>query len=281
MTSAFAAFSTSISGLVAAAAPSLVAIRSGPGLAVTGLLVEPATIITTDQALPAQDHYTVVMPHGDIIGASPGVRARALASLRLTTPVAGKPLAIGAAQIGGLVLVLAADHAAAPMVRLTLVHRMIQAGGEPVAELELAPQQVDPGGVVLDAHGRVLGLLRLGPVGQAIVQPLPGPTAVPVSSGRGWLGVSLQPTTVPDAVADRVGQQTGRMVVSLTAGGPAELGGLRLGDVLLTVNDVGLSGPHALRDALKAETIGSTITVGVLRDGGLMSIHLVVATRPH
>jgi S1-C subfamily serine protease len=158
---------------------------------------------------------------------------------------------------------------------------MIQAGGEPVAELELAPQQVDPGGVVLDAHGRVLGLLRLGPVGQAIVQPLPGPTAVPVSSGRGWLGVSLQPTTVPDAVADRVGQQTGRLVVSLTAGGPAELGGLRLGDVLLTVNDVGLSGPHALRDALKAETIGSTITVGVLRDGGLMSIHLVVATRPH
>lgn len=69
------------------------------------------------------------------------------------------------------------------------------------------------------------------------------------------------------------------MVVGITTGGPADQGGLRIGDVLLTVNDVSVSGPNTLRAFLDPEKIGSTVTVQVLRDGSLLKMQLVVAAR--
>ena len=61
MSLALAAFSTSVSRLVATAAPLLSAIRVGPNRHVTGLICQGDTIVTTDQALPIMDSYTVVL----------------------------------------------------------------------------------------------------------------------------------------------------------------------------------------------------------------------------
>jgi S1-C subfamily serine protease len=94
---------------------------------------------------------------------------------------------------------------------------------------------------------------------------LPAPSPTPPSARRGWLGVVLQPITVPDTIATRAGQSSGPMVVSITAGGPAEQAGLRVGDVLLALNGTSASGPHALRAFLESERIGSTVAVLLLR----------------
>ena len=92
--------------------------------------------------------------------------------------------------------------------------------------------------------------------------------------------MALQPITVPDALVPRTGQTSGRMVVNITTGGPADRGGLRIGDVLLTINGTETSGPHALRAFLGADKIGTTVEVGLLRDGTLLTTHLVVAAQP-
>jgi PDZ domain len=310
-TTPFATFSASIARLVTTAAPLLSAVRIGPGRHVTGLLVWGDTIVTTNQSLPVQDLYTVVLPTGGLVAARSGPRDRAndIASLRLDKPVSCHPLMPGAAVLGSLMVILAVDADAAPSVRLTVVHRMIrtQAGVAPVPDL--APHQIEPGAVALDADGRLLGLVALGPNSQPVIVPTaairqsfqnapatlsrrPAPQfdgaaePVPVRGGgaapaaRGWLGVALQPISIPDGLVTRTGQKSGRMVVSITSGGPAERAGMRIGDILLTVNGTSTSGNHVLRAFLTPEKIGSAIEVGMLRDGNRLTARLIVAAQP-
>ncbi len=127
------------------------------------------------------------------------------------------------------------------------------------------------------------------------VQPTPqvavqAPTAPVVRNGqgngsrgggrRGWLGISLQPITVPEGLAHRAGQHTARQVVSVTRGGPADRAGLRSGDVLLALDGSSTSGNHALRAFLAPERIGSQVEVRLMRDGLLHTTVLTVAAQP-
>ncbi len=313
MDSSFATFSASIARLVVTSAPLLSAIRTGPNRHVTGLLVWNDTIVTTDQALPVQDRYTVVLPTGGLVSARPGPRDRdnGIASLRLDKPVTCHPLMPGAAVLGSLLLILAVDQDAAPSVRLTVVHRMVRTAEGVAPVPDLAPHQIDHGAVALDADGRLLGLVAVGSNGEPMIlsasairhnfqhaSPTPttvrrapqhfdaAPEPVPMENGRaglqarGWLGVALQPIMIPDALVARTGQKSGRMVVNITAGGPAERAGFRVGDILLTINGTSTSGNHVLRGFLTPDKIGSALEVGLLRDGNRLTARLIVAPQP-
>ena len=63
----------------------LAAIRIGPNRHISGILWQQDLVITSDQALPAQDNYTLVLPGGVLTAARPARRNAAgnLASLRL------------------------------------------------------------------------------------------------------------------------------------------------------------------------------------------------------
>ena len=97
---------------------------------------------------------------------------------------------------------------------------------------------------------------------------------------RGWLGVSLQPITVPENLAHRAGQRTARQVVSITRGGPADRAGLRAGDVLLALDGASTTGNHALRAFLAPEKIGSQVQVRLMRDGLVHTTVLTIAEQP-
>jgi S1-C subfamily serine protease len=310
MTNALAALSLSISQVVTVTAPLLSAIRVGANRHVTGLVCEGDIVVTTDQDLPALDSYTVVLSRGHLAAARPGPRepGRNLAVLRLETPWPVANPEIAATTVGSVAVVVGADGDGSPTVRLTVVQRFLRTADGPTPVLDLAGRAVDPGSLVLDADGRLIGLACVGLSGEIMAIPgavigrmlmphvsipaSPGGAnggaigvqapalAVPPSGRRGWLGVALQPITVPDALVARAGQTSGRMVVSITKGGPAELAGLRVGDVLLALNGNSASGPHALRALLGSERIGSTVEVRLLRDGNVLAAHLTIAARP-
>jgi serine protease DegQ len=113
----------------------------------------------------------------------------------------------------------------------------------------------------------------------APASPIPAP-ASPGAPRRGWLGVALQPITVPAPLVARAGQGSGRMVVSITRGGPAEMAGMRVGDVLLALDGTSASGPHAMRAFLGGDRVGTTVEVRLLRDGNVVTTCVTVAVPP-
>jgi S1-C subfamily serine protease len=305
MTFGLSGVSQAVARVASGAAASVCAIRVGLNGHINGLVCEGGLIVTSGQTLPAVASHAVVLPGGTLAGARAGLRDAAgrLAVLHLETPCEVVNPPVAAACVGSLAVVVGADADAAVTARLTIVHRMLRNGD---AVLDLSRDRVDTGSLVLDAEGRLVGLLALGPNGEAVVIPssevgavlrgsmvdgeAAGPVAaagmvvggvvVPPSQRRAWLGVALQPIMVPEAVAARAGQDSGRMVVSMTKGGPAEMAGLRVGDVLLALNGTSASGPQALRAFLSPGRIGSSIDVRLLRDGNLLTAHLTVAVQP-
>ncbi len=297
------ALSASISRLVMQAAPLLSAIRIGPGRHVTGLVCPTGMIVTTDQALPALDTYTVVLSNRSIAQARPVARHPALnlAFMQLDSPVPVRLPVVGEAILGALVLVLGADADALPTVRLTVIHRFLRTAGGDVAVLDLAAGALDSGSPVLDVDGQLLGLAAYGANGEwnivpganivTMFQPVEtDPATQPPArepdwpsrsySRRAWLGVALQPIVVPPQLATRAGQTSGRLVVNITTGGPADRAGMRVGDVLLCLNGSSLSGQHGLRTFLAEESIGSEVDIKLLRDGHLVTTRLTVAAHP-
>jgi S1-C subfamily serine protease len=154
---------------------------------------------------------------------------------------------------------------------------------------------------VLDPEGRLIGMAAPAANGEAVVipgsligrilmpdqvigtalsAPQSGPDRRSVSNRRGWLGVALQPITVPDQLVARAGQTSGRMVVSITKGGPAELAGMRVGDVLLALDGTSTSGPQALRAFLTGDRVGTTVEVKLLRDGNMVTTQMTIAVNP-
>ena len=288
-TSTLAQLSDAIAAQVALAAPMLAAIRIGPNRHISGILWQQNLVITSDQALPAQDSYTLVLPGGVLTAAWPARRSAAgnLASLRFEGPA--EPVQIPLPlepRVGALVLALGADADAAPTARLTVIHNVSVNGTGPTVTLDMPTDLMAEGGPVLDAAGGLLGMAIIGADGEATVIPYASiarmldPVHAQISGRRGWLGVALQPITVPEAMRNAVGQASGRMVVSLAPSGPAELAGLRPGDILLSVDGHSISGAHALRAFLGPEQVGRQVDVRLMRDGQMETRKLTIAPQP-
>src|SRR4051794_32020090 len=72
-------------------------------------------------------------------------------------------------------------------------------------------------------------------------------------AGRGFVGMGSQRVQLPEPLRQRLGlgdQETGLLVVTVEAGGPAEQGGLMLGDIIVAFGGETLRDPGELRDML-------------------------------
>ena len=287
----FAQLSEALAGQVAAVAPLLAAIRVGPNRHVTGIVWQRDLVITSDQALPALDSFTVVLSGGILTAWRPARRnaTNNIASLRLEAPVhPAQILPPAEPRVGALALALGADVDAAPMVHLAVIHKVNGSRGDNADRsliLDMPASLVAEGGPVLDAAGGLLGMAIIGANNEATVIPHSAMVRLletsPAPDGRrGWLGVALQPITVPDGMRGAVGQASGRMVVSLAPAGPADLAGLRPGDILLSLDGHSVTGAHALRAFLGPERVGRHVEVRLMRDGQVMTRQMTIAPQP-
>jgi S1-C subfamily serine protease len=126
------------------------------------------------------------------------------------------------------------------------------------------------GGPLVDAEGRLLGLNAVRMEGGLI-------TAVPVTrartdalargedSGRRRLGVAVAPPRVAKRLRRAVGlpERDGVLVRAVEEGSPADRGGVRRGDLVVSADGAGIDGIDALHAALDAA--GDTLALGVVR----------------
>ena len=268
----------------------LVAIRIGPNRHISGILWQQDLVITSDQALPAQDSYTLVLPGGVLTAARPARRNAAgnLASLRLegtADPV--QILLPPEPRVGALALALGADADAAPMARLTVIHNVSANGTDRTLTLDMPADLVAEGGPVLDAAGGLLGMAIIGaerrgdcdPVRQHRAHARSGRTRRSTAGAAGW-GSRCSRSRCPRRCAARSARRPGSMVVSLAPSGPAELAGLRPGDILLSLDGHSISGAHALRAFLGPEQVGRQVDVRLMRDGQMETRQLTIAPQP-
>ena len=293
-----------LAGLVARAAPALVAIRTEPGRHVTGTIWHPDLVVTADRALPALDNCAVVAPSGAVVVGRVAQRdaGLGLAAIRLSMPVGATlpPPAMGesAYAIGSLVLMLGATGEARPTARLCLVHAegpampggprwlMLNAADPAVAPLAPHGGAAGMGGPALDAAGGLLGVVVAGPDGVPAVVPhaavaafLAG-VAVTPAQRRGWLGLALQPVEVHGRFGLSTTVGKGRLVVGVTVGGPGEQAGIKSGDTLLAIDGKPINGHGALREFLGPERVGSTLELRLSRDGRSETRRLTIVPQP-
>lgn len=150
-----------------------------------------------------------------------------------------------------------------------------------VIQTDVALNPGNSGGPLVAASGRVVG------INTAMIGGAQG-LAFAVSSNtarfaigefiahgrvrRAHLGIAAQ--TVPlarrIALAIRCGTH-GVRIGEVQAGGPADRGGLRVGDILVALDGIEVAGADDLLRLLDAERIGRAVQVSVLREGRLVA----------
>jgi S1-C subfamily serine protease len=285
-------FSDAVAARAASVQGAIVAILVGEGRHLTGSLWRPDVVVASEQSLPDRDEYEV-LAGGQALKAKPAGRdpGTNVALLRLERAQPQADLKNGDARAGALALVFGADGTGGVSARLGLVNRAgaewtSQAGGriDRYVTLDVRLSRAEEGGLVLDAAGRRLGFGTFGPRGRVLVIPAATvervlPTLLQQGRvARGWLGVALQPVEVPEALQPQAGQQSGAMVMSIAAHGPAAKAGILAGDILLSVN--GARGLRRIAAELAAGGIDREAELRLIRAGALLSVQAKVEARP-
>ena len=96
---------------------------------------------------------------------------------------------------------------------------------------------------------------------------------------RGYLGVSTQAVRLPAALSERLGQETGLLLITAESNSPAEQAGLLLGDTLVALDGTSLRHPDDLLSCLSTERIGTTGLVRLVRGGEVQERSIVIGER--
>lgn len=280
--------STELAGLVAKAAPSIVAVLSHRSRS-SGFVWRPGLIVTADEALAEEGEFAIRPPGGDevpaqLVGRDPSTDIALLRIKRDDLPPV--PTAAPVPAAGALAIVVAA-HDGSPTAAFGVVShaagpwRSLR-GGEIDARLELDVRlrRSAEGGLAFGADGRAIGMTVFGPRRRVLV--IPAATIERVAPRleahgripRGYLGLGLQPVAVEG------GDGSGAMVMSVDPNGPGAAAGIHQGDVIIALNGEPLRHIRSLLGALGPDSVGKTINLAVRRAGAEHKIALEVTERP-
>jgi serine protease Do len=150
------------------------------------------------------------------------------------------------------------------------------------------------GGALADLDGNVIGINTAivnpsgvgGNVGIGFAIPITMASSVMhqlVAKGkvtRGYLG--LLPQDIDDALAKALDLENtkGALVGNVTAGSPADKGGIKHGDVITSFNGTEVENSTQLRTMVAEAEPGAKAKVGVIRDGKKMDMTVVLGERP-
>ncbi|NLF13531.1 MAG: PDZ domain-containing protein [Anaerolineaceae bacterium] len=290
--------SDAMAGIVESAGRSVVRVEGRRRLAASGVVWSAeGVILTAHHVVHADDEIGIGLPDGNSAGARLVGRdpSTDLAVLRTDAPglVAVERTAGQELHVGHLVLALGRPGRT---VQATL--GIISAlGGEwrtPAGGLVDRYLQTDvvmypgfSGGPLVDVDGRLVGL-NTSALLRGVSLSVPVPTLERVVESllthgrvrRGYLGVGAQPVRLPQAIAQQLGQETGLLLASVNAGGPADTAGLLLGDTLVALDGQPLRHMDDLVAALGGERIGQEARIRLLRGGQIQEIGVVVGARP-
>ncbi len=96
---------------------------------------------------------------------------------------------------------------------------------------------------------------------------------------RGWLGVMIQGITPLLKEKLKLATDSGALVSSVTPGSPAEKGGIRRGDVIVSFDGKPVKEMNDLPYMVATTEIGKRVPVTVIRQGEKVTLEVVIATQ--
>jgi serine protease DegQ len=258
-------------------------------------------IVTNAHVLEAAEKVEVALADGRraaarIVGADPETD---LAVIRIDLPEL-PAITLGSAEtlrVGDVVLAIGNPFGVGQTVTMGIVsalgrNRLGATTFENYVQTDAAINPGNSGGALIDGQGRLVGINTLifsrSGGSQGIGFAIPSATVRQVvdqliENGRvvrGWLGVETQDLTA--ALAESFGLQGARgvLVAGVVKGSPAADGGLRAGDVVLSVAGRPISGSRELLDTVAALRPGQAVEVNLLRDRRETRLTVRVGTRP-
>jgi S1-C subfamily serine protease len=296
MENVLGSFSANLADLVERAGQSAVAIEARHRIGSSGFLWKSGFIVTAEHAIRRDEDIPVILPGGnrasaELVGRDPGTD---IAVLRIDG--ASAPALTPAPQLRSGEIVLAVGrHGPGALAALGIVSTAAGPwktwrGGQldSLLRLDIGAYPRSSGSAVVDTQGRFAGMLTTGLTRTA---PVAIPTAAIdriaaelVEHGRvprGYLGVGLQPIPLPAAYATLLNrpQRSGVMVLSVEPNGPAENGGILLGDVVVEIGGQPVTDTDDVQIALRG-SIGRALPVVVLRSGQRAEFGVTIGERP-
>lgn len=144
------------------------------------------------------------------------------------------------------------------------------------------------GGPLVNSHGEVIGINTFiisnsgsfAGAGFAIPSQMAQTIADEIiAHGKvehGYLGIAMNDVTPDNAHFFKLTTATGAIVAEVTPDSPASNGGLKQGDVITKLNGNEIENGSALQVAVSEMRPGTAITLGVIRNGDPMTLHVTV-----
>jgi S1-C subfamily serine protease len=292
------AISNRITNLCDGIAPRLVVVHGPSRRSSTGIIWRPGLVLTAEEPLEADEDILITRPDGNqvaagLVGRDPSTD---IALLRTEEqPTADVPFAdTTGLRVGHLVLAAGRQSeglcAALGIVALAAGPWRSLRGGhiDRRLHLDIRLDARSEGGAALDTSGQILGMTVLGPRGRVLV--IPSETLERVAQqllahgriARGYLGLGLQSVRIDRTIANAAGlaEPKGLIVISVDPNGPGQKAGIKQGDILIRWDADPLHSVRRVYTLLGPESVGRSITLGMLRAGEPISFTIVIAERP-
>ena len=289
-------FSNELADAVERAGKSVITVLEGGREGVSGTMWRDGIAITAEHTIRGREEVTVLLPSG--------TKSKA----RVTGRDHGTDLAI--LQVPGLPAITIADESQSRVGDIILAvgrreaegiaatYGMISAISGPWRtwqgarvdrwlRLDLNPFTGFSGGPIVNARGEAIGMATSGPRRSAVTIPASTVNRVVdqlVQRGRiarGYLGIGMQPVAFPENTRQSLGinADRGLLIVAVAPGGPAEKGGILLGDIIVTADGASIQSMQSLQAFLDSENVGKSISLQVVRGGQLANLSVTVGEK--
>lgn len=290
-------FSNGLTAAVERAGTSTILVDARKRYPASGIAYAEDLVLTADHVVTREDDLKIGLPDGKslkvtVAGRDPGSD---LALLRLAEKALTPAKTSSDVKVGQLVLALGRPSPAGMQASWGIVTAIsgparTHRGGllDEYISTETTPYPGFSGGPLINTEGEVLGLNTSGLTrGSSLTIPvkvawrIADALAKHGSVKRGYLGVRTQPVDIPESARTTLKreQASGLLILWLEENGPAQKGGLFVGDTIVAISGQPVGDPDDLFSALNSDTVGKSIAVEVLRGGRPETVAVTVGER--
>src|SRR5262249_8783425 len=288
-------FSDELARVSEQAGKSVVSIQAGHRHGASGGLWRENIVITADHLIRDEEDIPVILsPEKNTKEREAGLDdASDLAALQLNDTGDLKPANFGGAsdlRIGNYVLALGRSRRGNVVASAGIISGLMGSWrtwqGSEIEQFIRPDLTLYPGfsgGPLIDSRGQIVGINTLG-LRRSTPICVPHTTIARAceelstrgSVARPYFGIAVRPVQLSDRSREELGLGTpyGVLVIQIEPKGPADEGGLLIGDVLVRAGGESIADTEDLLDLLSKKRIGDELEAYVVRGGKLVTLRI-------